>query len=161
MAMARSPKMRALLQEFVEARIDAPELFARAGGLLPRGADASEEILELLAEADLKLSLPAGRQAFVRRLEQFADGEISYAELELWCFSLGQTESLADDAALSANPEVTLLRTVIEWIEEWEDEAERPALAELHEFARILAQEREPVQCLGQLEAALARFGRD
>lgn len=161
MAGASSPKMRALLQEFVDARIDAPELLARAGELLPPGADASEEILELLAEADLKLRRPTGRQAFVRRLEQFADGEASYAELDLWCFSLGQTEQLADDTALSVDPEAGLLRAVMDWIEQWEDEAERPTPPELHEFARILAQEADPGRCLDRLEQALARFGRN
>lgn len=160
MATAGSRELRVLLQEFVEARIDAPELFARAGKLLPAGADVSEEILELLAEADLKLRLPPGRQAFVRRLEQFAAGEASYTELDLWCFSLGQTEALADDAVLSSNPEINLLRTLLDWIEEWEEEAERPAPAELHELARILGQEADPLVCLKRLEEARARFGR-
>lgn len=160
--MARSGRnaLRELLQEFVDARVDAPELFARAGKLLPAGTDASEVILELLAEADLKLRLPAGRQAFVRRLEHWAEDEISYTELALWCFSLGQTEQLAHDA-VPATPELTLLRAVVDWIEEWEDETARPAPATLHEFARILAQERDPVQCLGRLEEARARFGRN
>src|SRR3990167_11236174 len=84
MTFAGGEKLRALLQEFVDARLDVPELFARAGKLLPAGADTSEEILELLAEADLKLRLPAGRGAFVRRLEQFAAGQSSYTELDLW-----------------------------------------------------------------------------
>lgn len=157
MATAGSDEMRALLQAFVDARIDAPELFARAGKLLPAGSNPSEEILELLAEADLKLHLPAGRQPFVRRLEQFADGETSYTELDLWCFSLGQTEALADDA-LSADPEIVLLRTVVDWIERWEEEAERPAPAQLHKLARILAQEADPLRCLERLQEALARF---
>ena len=73
MAFAASPELRALLQEFVDARLDAPELFTRAGKLLPAGSDPAEEILELLAESDLKLRLSAGRDAFVRRLEQFAE----------------------------------------------------------------------------------------
>ena len=51
MATAGSPRLRALLQKFVDARIDAPELFARAGKLLPRGSDPSEEVLELLEQA--------------------------------------------------------------------------------------------------------------
>jgi len=161
MTFAGGEKLRALLQEFVDARLDVPELFARAGKLLPAGADTSEEILELLAEADLKLRLPAGRGAFVRRLEQFAAGQSSYTELDLWCFSLGQTEALAVDAALSANPEINLLRAVVDWIEEWEDEAARPAPAELREFAQILGREADPLRCLEQLEEAVARFGRD
>ena len=160
MASAGSQQMRAVLQDFVDARITAPELFARAGKLLPAGADASEEILELLAEADLRLRLPAGRQAFVRRLQQFASGETSYAELDLWCFSLGQTEALADDAA-PVTPELSLLRAVVDWIEEWEDEAVRPAPATLHELAQILAREPNPGTCLARLEEALARSGRD
>ena len=161
MATAGSPKMRALLEEFVGARIDAPELFARAESLLPAGADASEEILELLAEADLKLRRPVSRQAFVRRLEQFAKGETSYTELDLWCFSLGQTEQLGGDAPDSANPEIVLLRAVMNWIEQWEDEARRPAPAQLQEFAQILAREAEPRQCLERLEEALTRLGCD
>lgn len=161
MAFAASPELRALLQEFVDARLDAPELFARTGKLLPAGADATEEILELLAEADLKLRLPAGRGAFVRRLEQFAEGEASYTELDLWCFSLGQTEPLADDAALSADPEINLLRAVVDWIEEWEDEAVRPAPGELREFAQILNREADPLRCLEQLEEVVARFGQE
>lgn len=152
--------LRELLQEFVDARVDAPELFARAGKLLPAGTDASEVILELLAEADLKLRLPAGRQAFVRRLEQWAEDEISYTELALWCFSLGQTEQLADGAA-PATPELTLLRAVVDWIEVWEDEAARPAPATLHQLAQILAREADPRVCLARLEEALARPRRD
>src|SRR3972149_6262308 len=101
MTFAGGEKLRALLQEFVDARLDVPELFARAGPGLSAGAggekfagaDTSEEILELLAEADLKLRLPAGRGAFVRRLEQFAAGQSSYTELDLWCFSLGQHQA--------------------------------------------------------------------
>lgn len=161
MGVAGSQKLRALLQEFVEAKLDAPELFARAAALLPAGADVSEVLLELLAEADLKLSLPPGRQAFVRRLEQFAAGEASYTELDLWCFSLGQTEPLADDAALSASPEITLLRAVVDWIEEWEEEAKRPAPATLREFARTLGREADPLLCLERLEAARAGTERD
>lgn len=158
MATAGSRELRALLQEFVDARIDAPELFARAGELLPAGSDASELLLELLAEADLRLRLPAGRQGFVRRLEQFANGESSYAELALWCFSLGQTEPLADDA-FSADPEITLLRTVTDSIEVWEDEAARPSPAQVRELAGILGGEADPLACLERLEEALARFG--
>lgn len=161
MATAGSQEMRALLQEFVEARIDAPELFARAGKLLPGGADPSEELLELLAEADLQLRRPTGRQAFVRRIEQFAERETSYAELDLWCFSLGQTAALSPEAGPTADPEVNLLREVVNWIEQWEEEAARPAPAGLREFARILAQEADPVRCRDRLEDALARFERD
>ena len=144
MTFAGGEKLRALLQGFVDARLDVPELFARAGKLLPAGADTSEEILELLAEADLKLRLPAGRGAFVRRLEQFAAGQSSYTEL-----------------ALSVDPEINLLRAVVDWIEEWEDEQARPAPAELREFANILGREADPLRCLEQLEEAVARFGRD
>ena len=161
MAFAGSPELRSLLQEFVDARIDAPELFARAGKLLPAGSDVAEEILELLAEADQKLRLPASREAFARRLEQFAAGEASYTELDLWCFSLGQTAPLADDAPLSPDPEVTLLRALLDWIEEWEDAAARPAPGELRELAQILDREADPLRCLEQLEEARARFGRD
>ena len=84
MAAPASKEMRDLLQEFVDAQIDAPTLLARAGKLLPTDADANQEILELLAEGDLKLRLPEGRRAFVLRLEQFAEGEASYTDLDLW-----------------------------------------------------------------------------
>jgi hypothetical protein len=161
MAATANDELRALLQEFVDARLDAPELFARAGKLLPEGSDPYEEILELLAEANLQLRLPPGRQAFIRRLEQFARGETSYTELDLWCFSLGQTEALSPDAAVSSDPEVKLLRALVDWIDQWEDEVVRPQLDEVRELARILAQEADPARCLEALEEALARFGRD
>ena len=160
MAAPASKEMRDLLQEFVDAQIDAPALLARAGKLLPADADASQKILELLAEGDLKLRLPEGRRAFVLRLEQFAEGEASYTDLDLWCFSLGLTGGFEPDA-IPQNPELVLLRAVVDWIEQWEDEAERPAPAELHEFARILAQESDPLLCLERLQEALARFERD
>ncbi len=155
-----SQEMRDLLQEFVDAQIDAPTLLARAGKLLPADADANQEILELLAEGNLKLRPPDGRRAFVLRLEQFAEGEVSYTDLDLWCFSLGLTGSFGPDA-IPQNPELVLLRAVVDWIEKWEDEAERPAPAELHEFARILAQESDPLLCLERLQEALARFERN
>lgn len=153
-----APELRAVLQEFVDARIDAPELFTRAGRLLPEGCDASEEILELLAEADLKLRLPPGREPFRRRLEQFAEGETSYTELDLWCFSLGQIAPLAPEAPPTVDPEILLLRAVRDWIEQWEEEPARPAPAELHELARILGQEADPLRCLDRMEEALERF---
>ena len=74
MDVAGDERCRALLQEFADARIDAPELFARAERLLPAGADTSEQVLELIDESEFKLRVPAGRQAFVRRIEQFAAG---------------------------------------------------------------------------------------
>jgi len=157
MATPASQEMRDLLQEFVDAQIDAPTLLARAGKLLPTDADANQEILELLAEGDLKLRLPEGRRAFVLRLEQFAEGEASYTDLDLWCFSLGLTGGFEPDA-IPHDPELILLRAVVDWIAQWEDEAECPAPAELHEFARILAQESDPLLCLERLQEALARF---
>ena len=51
-----------------------------------------------------------------------------------------------------------MLRAVVDWIAQWEDDEERPAPAELHEFARILAQENDPLLCLERLQEALARF---
>jgi hypothetical protein len=158
---AVSGKMRALLQEFVEARVDVPELFARAEKLLPKGSDAGEEILELLAEAELRLTLPATRKPFVHRLEQFASGESSFTELALWSFSLGQTELLAPDAPTSPNPEVNLLRTMVDWIDQWDDETVRPTAAQVQELAGILEREADPVRCLEQLEQALERFDRN
>jgi len=156
-----SDELRALLQEFVDARLDAPELFARAGTLLPPEGDPYEEILELLAEADLHLTLAAGRQAFVRRLEQFAAGDTSYTELDLWGFSLGQTEAFSLDTAVSVDPEINLLREVVDWIEQWENEAVRPAPEQVGELAQILAREPDPGRCLAVLKEALARFGFD
>lgn len=154
-------QMRTLLQEFVDVRIDAPELFTRAGQLLPEGTDTSEVILELLAEGDLKLRLPAGRQPFVRRLEQAADGETSFTELDLWCFALGQTAAFAPEAAPSSDPEVNLLQEVVASIQEWEEESARPSSTELRTLAGILAREDDPRQCLNRLEEALARFERE
>jgi len=157
---AVSAQLRALLQEFVEARVDVPELFARAGKLLPAGVDAGEEILELLAEADLRLQLPPGRRAFVHRLEQFASGETSFTELALWSFSLGQTGMLAPEAPTSAHPEINLLRAVVDWVDTWEDEATRPKPEQVLELADILDREADPERCLSLLEEALERFGR-
>lgn len=154
-------QMRALLQEFVEARLDAPDLFARAGALLPAETDPYEEILELLAEADLNLTFAAGRRAFIRRLEQFASGEASYTELGLWCFSLEQTQPFAPQAAVSSDTEMILLQEVAGWIDQWEDEAVRPDPVQVGELARILVRESDPARCLAALEEALARFGGD
>lgn len=159
--VAVGSKMRTLLQEFVDARVDVPELFARAEKLLPRGADAGEEILELLAEANLRLKLPEGRKAFIHRLEQFAAGESSFTELALWSFSLGQTEALNPEAPVSANPEFNLQRAVVEWIDGWEAEAARPQPTEVHELAEILGRETDPRRCLAAMEEAMERFGRD
>lgn len=156
-----SQPMRTLVQEFVDARLDAPDLFARAGALLPPDRDPYEEVLELLAEAEMKLTVPKDRRALTRRLEQFASGETSYTELDLWGFSLGQTEALAPDAAVSADPETALLQTAVAWIDEWEDEAVRPEPEEVGELVRILKREKEPGHCLAALEEAAARFRRD
>lgn len=156
MALAPSPKLRALLQDFVDARVNVPDLFARSAEMLPAEVDATEEILELLAEADLKLRLPPGRQTFVRRLQQFAAGESSYAELGLWCFSLGQTEALSPDAPVSTDPEITLLRALVEWVEEWEDEAARPEPDDIRRMAQILVEETNPAACLERLEEVRA-----
>jgi hypothetical protein len=155
-----SEQLRALLQEFVEARLDAPELFARAGALLPPEGDPYEEILELLAEADLHLNLATGRQAFIRRLEQYAAGDSSYTELDLWGFSLGQTDALSTETTVSVDAETNLLRELVDWIEQWEDEAVRPAPEQVGELAQILAREPNPGRCLAALEEALDRFGR-
>ena len=155
---AAGGKMRALLQEFVEARVDVPELFARAEKLLPRGSDAGEVVLELLAEAALRLRLTGGRQPFVQRLEQFASRESSFTELALWSFALGQTDLLAPDALTSPNPEVNLLRALVEWIDQWDDEAVRPTAAQVRELAGILEREADPAHCLEKLGEALERF---
>jgi hypothetical protein len=153
--------MRALLQEFVDARVDVPELFARAEKLLPQGSDAGEEILELLAEAELRLKLTGGRKPFVHRLEQFATGETSFTELALWSFSLGQTDLLAPDAPDSPDPEINLLRNLVDWIDQWDDEAVRPTAEQVQQLANILEQETDPALCLARLEQALENFGRN
>jgi hypothetical protein len=156
-----SQEMRALLQEFVDARLDAPDLFARAGAMLPPDSDPYEEVLELLAEAELKLGLPKDRRALIRRLGQFASGETSYTELDLWGFSLGQTEALSPDAPISSDAETALLQAAVAWIDEWEDEGVRPEPEEVGELVRILRRETDPRRCLAALEEAAARFRRD
>jgi hypothetical protein len=156
-----SQEMRALLQEFVDARLDAPDLFARAGAMLPPDSDPYEEVLELLAEAELKLGLPKDRRALIRRLGQFASGETSYTELDLWGFSLGQTEALSPDAPISSDAETALLQAAVAWIDEWEDEGVRPEPEEVGELVRILRRETDPGRCLAALEEAAARFRRD
>ncbi|MFQ5695825.1 MAG: hypothetical protein ACE5HB_07545 [Terriglobia bacterium] len=161
MAEADNQRLRELLQQFVDARLDAPQLFARAGKLLPPGADATEALLLFLAEANFRLRLPADRKPLIRRLEQLAQSETSYSELDLWCFCLEHTEALAPEAGPRADAELRLLREIVNWIEEWEDEAERPDPEEVGALARILAQERDPQRCLEQLAAALARLGRE
>ena len=154
-----SQPMRTLVQEFVDARLDAPDLFARAGALLPPDSDPYEEILELLAEAEMKLTVPKDRRALIRRLEQFASGEMSYTELDLWGFSLGQTEALSPDAPASADPETALLQTAVAWIDDWDDETVRPEPEEVGELVRILKRETDPRRCLAALEEAAVRFG--
>ena len=67
MTSMQQDRWRALLEEFVDARIDAPELLERVAELLPAGADPAEEVLTRLAEGEFKLRPPAGRLAFIRR----------------------------------------------------------------------------------------------
>lgn len=154
-------ELRALLQEFVDARLDAPYLFARASALLPPERDPYEIVLELLAQEDMKLTLPKDRRALIRRLEQFASGETSYTELDLWAFSLGQTEPLSPEAPISPDAQIALMQEVVSWIDEWEDEAARPELEEVGELVAILKREAHPGRCLEALEEAAARFRRD
>lgn len=161
MARPPSPQLRALLQDFVEARVDASELFERAGKLLPPGTDACEKVLEVLAEGDLKLTLAAGRPVFVRRLEQFARGDTSFTELSLWCFSLGQTPAFAEDAGPTTDAEVTLQREVLDWIEQGEDEEAPLEPEEAQTVARLLTAEPDPLRCREALAAARVRFGRN
>ena len=158
MNSTQQDRWRVLLEEFVDAHIDAPELLERVAALLPAGADPAEEVLNRLAEGEFKLRPPAGRLAFIRRLEQFAASESSYAELDLWCFSLWQTDAFAPEAA-PADPETALLQNVLGWIQEWEEEDSRPEPATLHELAEILARENDPEHCLERLEEALDRSG--
>ena len=154
MNSTQQDRWRVLLEEFVDARIDAPELLERVAALLPAGADPAEEVLTRLAEGEFKLRPPAGRLAFIRRLEQFAAGESSYAELDLWCFSLWQTEAFAPEAA-PTDAETALLQNVLGWIQDWEDEESRPEAATLRELGEILARESDPEVCLEKMVEAL------
>ena len=154
MNSTQQDRCRTLLEEFVDARIDAPELLERVATLLPAGADPAEEVLTRLAEGEFKLRPPAGRLAFIRRLEQFAAGESSYAELDLWCFSLWQTEAFAPEAA-PTDAETALLQNVLGWIQDWEDEESRPEAATLRELGEILARESDPEVCLEKMVEAL------
>jgi len=72
---------------------------------------------------------------------------------------LGQTALLAPDAPSSPDPEVNLLRTVVGWIDQWDDEAVRPTTAQVQKLAGILQRESDPARCLAKLEEALERFG--
>ena len=148
----------ALLEEFVDARIDAPELLERAAKRLPAGADAADRILTGLAEGEWRLRPPAGRLAFIRRLEQFAADQSSFGELDLWCFALWQTGVFAPEAE-AADPETALLQEVLHWMQDWDEEEARPSPATLSELADILAKENDPAQCLERMEEALERSG--
>jgi hypothetical protein len=146
--------LAALLQEFVDARIGPAELFSRAEGLLPAGSDSMEEVLTWLAESEEMLRLPTGHRALAQRLREFADQEISWDELDLWAFALEHTEALSPDRP-AATPQVALLREVLSWIEEWQEEDLRPSAARLRLLADILQAEPEPGRCLARLEEAL------
>ena len=152
-------QLRELLQKFVEARIDAPMLFARAGEMFPPGADATEQLLQLLAESEIVLSLPQDRSALARRIEQVAGGETSYTELDLWFFILTQIKEIDSDAP-SEDSETELLRTIVAWSQEWDDEQRRPSCDTFREFAAVLRQAPDPSDCLQQLEEVLARGER-
>lgn len=147
-------KLASLLQEFVDARIGLAELFQRAQALLPPGSDPGAEILEWLAESEQLLRLPASRAPLVRRLRQFADQEINWTELDLWCFALAHTEALSPER-LPAEPELVLLRQVLSWVDTWEEAAARPAPAMLSKLADILDEERNPARCLERLVGML------
>jgi hypothetical protein len=147
---------RALLQDFAEARLGPAELFTRAGRLLPAGADASQQLLELLAESEFELQPPASREPFIRRIEEFASGAISYDELDLWTFVLWQTEVLSPYAPPASDSELALFQAVLAYISAWEDEELRPDGAGYAEFVRLLQDEPDPRRCAQRLEA---RFG--
>jgi len=147
-------KLAPLLQEFVEARIGMAELFQRAQALLPAGSDPSAEILEWLAESEQLLRLPSSRAPLVRRLRQFANQEIAWEELDLWCFALEHTEALSPERP-STEPEHVLLRELLSWIDTWEETAARPALKVVGKLADMLAEETNPTRCLERLESAL------
>ncbi|MFQ5818193.1 MAG: hypothetical protein ACE5H2_09615 [Terriglobia bacterium] len=152
-----TPDLASLLQEFVDARIGAAELFRRAEALLPAGSDASAEILTWLAESDQMLRLPPDPQrGLAQRLREFAREEIAWEELDLWAFALEHTEAFWEEQA-SDTPEVAVVRAVLGWIEEWQEAEARPAAARMDELASILLAERDPARCLARLEQALAR----
>lgn len=152
--------LRELLQQFVEARIDAPLLFARAGDQLPAGCDATEEILRLLAKSELELELPKGRGPLVRRFQQVASGETSYTELDLWFFTLTQIKEVSSDTP-SERPETELLRVIVQWSQRWDDETRRPSNDLFDEFVEVLRKESDPEECRRRLEKILPRSGRD
>ncbi len=152
--------LRELLQQFVEARIDAPLLFARAGDQLPTGCDATEEVLRLLAASELELELPKGRGPLVRRIQQVASGETSYTELDLWFFTLTQIKAINSHTP-AEKPETELLRAIVQWGQGWDDETRRPSNDRFKEFVEVLRKESDPKKCLLQLEEILARGGRE
>ncbi len=152
--------LRELLQQFVDARIDAPLLFGRAGDLLPPGTDATEQILTRLTESEFELRLPEGRGPLVKRFNQIASGETSYTELDLWFFTLTQIKEVDSDTP-SPDPETELLRTIIQWSQEWDDELQRPTEDMFKEFVEILRSQSSPATCLDQIEEVLARNQRD
>jgi hypothetical protein len=149
------PELTSLLQEFVDARISAAALFARAEHLLPAGSDASLELLTWLAESDQMLRLPAGRHALAQRLREFSQEEISWEELDLWAFALEHTEELSFDRPSSA-PEVALLRAVLGWIEDWQEPEARPPAERLEQLANLLLTEKNPERCLIRLEEVVS-----
>lgn len=152
--------LRELLQQFVEARIDAPLLFARADDNLPVGCNATEEVLRLLAKSELELELPKGRGPLLRRIQQVASGETAYTELDLWFFTLTQIKAINSHTP-AEKPETELLRVIVQWSQGWDDETRRPSNDLFEEFVEVLRKESDPVECQRQLEEILARDDRD
>ena len=144
-----------IVQRFVNGWIDAPELFAETQTLLGPGTDAAEIILAELAQGAVHLQLPPGRATLIQRFEQYANGEVSYSELELWFFALAQVEEIATQSP-SDDPEVELLRKVVEWGQLWEDEKGRPVERQFFGLAAILREYVDPIACLETLETALS-----
>ncbi len=155
MSKAPGTHLAMIVQRFLNGWIDTPELFAETQTLLGPGTDASETLLTELAQGGVPLQLPPGRETLIHRFEQYASGEVAYSELELWLFALAQVEEISSPSP-SDDPEIELLRNVVVWSQEWEDEKERPVERQFLGLAAILKQFADPVECLATLEAALS-----
>ncbi len=160
MGQSTGAHLAVIMQRFVNAEIDAPVLFDQAQNLLGAEADAIEFLLTTLVEGGVALQPPQGRKALIRRLEQVAKGETSYTELDLWFFTLGQIEAIAGQTRAD-DPDVELLRTVVEWSQLWDDENERPSSLQFQQLADILTHAPNPKGCRSAMEQALSGEGGD
>ena len=144
-----------IVQRFVNAEIDAPEMLDKAQKLLGPGVDVTEKLLAGLAEGGVPLQLPPPRRSLSKRFAQFANGEIAYTELDLWLFTVAQIGQISAQGR-AEDPEIELLRAVVEWSQPWDDEAKRPGNKLFLGMSSILKNIADPAECLATLEAALA-----